>query len=124
MRFAIHYLTEYRYDGPVSDNLNVLRVTPANGSTQELEDFRVTVDPEARLHRHTDYFGTQVVEFGVTRPHEHLTIDVRARVATQEPAEPLGGPWSALGDPGYRGAAAEYLLPQPIEPRDRALADL
>jgi len=23
MRFAIHYLTEYRYDAPVSDNLNV-----------------------------------------------------------------------------------------------------
>ena len=29
----------------------------------------------------------------------------------------LGGPWSALGDPGYGGAAAEYLLPQPIEAR-------
>jgi transglutaminase-like putative cysteine protease len=58
-----------------------------------------------------------VVEFGVTRPHEHLVIDVRARVATQEPSEPLGGPWSALGAPAYRGAAAEYLLPQPVEPR-------
>ena len=66
-----------------------------------------------------------MVEFGITRPHEHLTIDVRARVATQEPAEPLGGPWSALGDPGYGGAAAEYLLPQPIEPRwHGALAEL
>ena len=100
MRFAIHYLTEYRYDEPVSDNLNVLRVTPASTPTQELEDFRVQVDPEARLHRHTDYFGTQVVEFGITRPHEHLTIDVRARVTTSEPPEPLGGGWAALGRPG------------------------
>jgi transglutaminase-like putative cysteine protease len=125
MRFAIHYLTEYRYDGPVSDNLNLLRVTPANASSQELEDFRVTVDPEARLHRHADYFGTQVVEFGVTRSHEHLVIDVRARVATQAPPEPLGGPWSALGDPAYGGAAAEYLLPQPIDARwHGALAEL
>ena len=57
MRFAIHYLTEYRYDEPVTDNLNVLRVTPAATPTQEVEDFRVQVDPEARLHRHTDYFG-------------------------------------------------------------------
>ena len=64
MRFAIHYLTEYRYDEPVTDNLNVLRVTPASTTTQEPEDFRVRVDPEARLHRHADYFGTQVVEFG------------------------------------------------------------
>ena len=97
MRFAIHYLTEYRYDEPVSDNLNVLRVTPAATTTQELEDFRVQVDPEARLHRHADYFGTQVVEFGITRPHEHLTIDVRARVTTSEPPELLGGGWDALG---------------------------
>ena len=117
MRFAIHYLTEYRYDEPVSDNLNVLRVTPAATTTQELEDFRVQVDPEARLHRHADYFGTQVVEFGITRPHEHLTIDVRARVTTSEPPELLGGGWDALEDPSYRSAGAEYLLPAPIAGR-------
>jgi transglutaminase-like putative cysteine protease len=117
MRFAIHYLTEYRYEEPVSDNLNVLRVTPAATPTQEPEDFRVQVDPEARLHRHADYFGTQVVEFGVTRAHEHLSIDVRARVATSEPPELQGGGWAALADPGYRVAGAEYLLPASIDAR-------
>jgi transglutaminase-like putative cysteine protease len=125
MRFAIHYLTEYRYDEPVSDNLNVLRVTPASTPSQELEDFRVRVDPEARLHRHTDYFGTQVVEFGITRPHEHLTIDVRARVTTQEPPAPQAASWAAVGDAGYRTAGAEYLLPAPIDERwHPALAEL
>src|SRR4051812_50162646 len=117
MRFAIHYRTEYRYDAPVSDNLNVLRVTPANTPTQEVEDFRVTVDPETRLHRHSDYFGAQVVEFGVTRPHEHLTIDVRARAATQEPPEPLGGGWEGMAEPGYRPAGAEYMLAGPHRAR-------
>ena len=99
MRFAIHYLTEYRYDEPVTDNLNVLRVTPAATPIQEVEDFRVTVDPEARLHRHTDYFGTQVVEFGVTRPHEHLTIDVRARVDHERAA---GAARGRLGGAGHQ----------------------
>jgi len=117
MRFAIRYLTEYRYDGAVTDNLNVLRVTPASTPTQEVEDFRVRVDPEARLHRHTDYFGTQVVEFGVSRPHEHLTIDVRARVATTAPPEPPGGAWEALAAPGYQSAAAEYLELSPAADR-------
>lgn len=125
MRFAIHYLTGYRYDEPVSDNLNVLRVTPASTPTQELEDFRVQVDPEARLHRHTDYFGAQVVEFGITRPHEHLTIDVRARVSTSEPPAPLGGGWEGLGEPAYATAGAEYLLPSPIDGRwDDTLGEL
>jgi len=29
MNFAIRYLTEYRYSGPITDNLNALRVKPA-----------------------------------------------------------------------------------------------
>ena len=125
MRFAIHYLTEYRYDEPVTDNLNVLRVTPAATPTQEVEDFRVQVDPEARLHRHTDYFGTQVVEFGVTRPHEQLTIDVRARVMTSEPPALLGGGWEQLDADAYRFQGAEYLMPSPIDARwDSALGEL
>ena len=44
------------------------------------------VDPEARLHRHLDYFGTEVIEFGVAAPHDHLAIDVRARVVTRRAA--------------------------------------
>ena len=82
MNFAIRYLTEYRYSGPVTDNLNALRVKPATMATQSVEDFVVRVDPEARLNQHLDYFGTTVIEFGISRPHEHLSIDVRARVRT------------------------------------------
>ena len=52
-----------------------------------------------------------MVEFGITRPHEHLTIDVRARVTTSEPPELLGGGWDALEDPGYRSAGAETCCP-------------
>ena len=49
MNFAIRYLTEYRYSGPVTDNLNALRVKPATMATQSVEDFVVRVDPETRL---------------------------------------------------------------------------
>jgi hypothetical protein len=28
VNFSIRYLTEYRYDAPVTDNLNALRVRP------------------------------------------------------------------------------------------------
>ena len=30
MHFAIRYLTEYRYDGPVTDNLNALQIGRAH----------------------------------------------------------------------------------------------
>lgn len=110
MNYAIRYLTEYRYESEVTDNLNALRVKPAATATQRVDEFQVRLDPGARLHRHSDYFGTEVVEFGVAGPHAHLTIDVRARVATKPPPEPQQAPWSAIAEEGYREVAAEFLL--------------
>jgi transglutaminase-like putative cysteine protease len=110
MHFAIRYLTEYRYEAPVTDNLNALRVKPATTPTQRVDDFVVRVDPDARLHQHSDYFGTTVLEFGISRPHDHLSIDVRARVKTTAPDDPADAPWSALSDAAYRAAAGEFLL--------------
>jgi transglutaminase-like putative cysteine protease len=110
MHFAIRFLTEYRYDAPVTDNLNALRVKPATTPTQRVDDFVVRVDPEARLHQHADYFGTTVIEFGISRPHDHMSIDVRARVKTAAPEAPVEAPWSELADTSYRAAAGEFLI--------------
>ena len=104
VNYDIHYLTSYRYETPVTDNLNALRVRPATTSSQRCDEFHVRLDPEARIHRHVDYFGTEVLEFGVARPHDHLTIDVRARVVTSEPSEAPEAPWEHLdGDDLRRG---------------------
>ena len=118
MHFAIRYLTEYHYDGPVTDNLNALRVKPAVTATQRVDDFGVRVTPESRLQQHLDYYGTTVIEFGVSKPHESLAIDVRARVATTEPPPPPTGDWTVIEAPAYRAAASEYLLPFAVEPDD------
>jgi transglutaminase-like putative cysteine protease len=118
MHFAIRYLTEYRYDGPVTDNLNALRVQPATTATQRVDDFGVRVDPQTRLHQHLDYYGTTVIEFGISKPHEHLSIDVRARVATKAPPEPPASSWEAVEGERYRAGAIEFLLPAPGEPDD------
>jgi transglutaminase-like putative cysteine protease len=116
VNFGIRYLTEYRYDGPVTDNLNALRVRPATTATQRVDDFHVRVDPEARLQRHLDYFGTEVIEFGVATPHDRLTIDVRARVVTSEAPEAPDAPWDTLKDPAYAAAGGEFLFDGTNEP--------
>ncbi|MCW2967931.1 MAG: transglutaminase family protein [Solirubrobacteraceae bacterium] len=118
MNFQLRYLTEYRYEKPVSDNLNSLRVRPATTSSQRCDDFSIRVEPEARMSRYADYFGTEVIEFGIARPHDHLVIDVRARVVTSEQGEPPDAPWEALEDPLYREAGGEFLLPTGDEPED------
>lgn len=129
MHFAIRFLTEYRYDVPVTDNLNALRVRPATTSTQRCDEFHTRIEPEARVSRHLDYFGTEVLEFGIPTSHEQLTIDVRARVVTSAPPDPPEGSWDSLLTPSYVDAAGEFALPwqdQPaltgLESLDEALA--
>jgi transglutaminase-like putative cysteine protease len=124
MNFSIRYLTEYHYAAPVTDNLNVMRVHPATTSTQRCDEFHVRIDPESRISRHVDYFGTEVLEFGISRPHEKLTIDVRARVVTAPPPEPPDASWAGLNAPAYRAAAGEFLLPTGTEPPNGALDEL
>ncbi len=124
MHFGIVYRTEYRYDGEVVDNLNAVRARPATTPTQRCDEFHVRTEPEARLHRYVDYFGAEVVEFGVERPHDHLVVDVRARVTTAELDDPPEAPWEALGSSAYEIAAGEFLLPSGIEPPAERTADL
>jgi transglutaminase-like putative cysteine protease len=124
MHFSIRFLTEYAYDAPVTDNLNALRVRPATTSSQRCDEFTVRIEPEARVGRHSDYFGTEVLEFGIVRPHSRLSIDVRARVVTAEPPEAPEADWDALETEAYAEAAGEYLLPALDEPEEESLDEL
>ena len=124
MHFAIRFLTEYRYDLAVTDNLNALRVRPATTSTQRCDEFHTRIEPEARVSRHLDYFGTEVLEFGIPTSHEQLTIDVRARVVTSPPPDPPDGPWESLLSPAYVDAAGEFALPWQDQPALTGLDDL
>jgi transglutaminase-like putative cysteine protease len=124
MHFSIRFLTEYVYDAPVTDNLNALRVRPATTSGQRCDEFTVRIEPEARVGRHSDYFGTEVLEFGIVRPHTRMSIDARARVVTGEPGEPTDVDWAALGTEAYAEAAGEYLLPTADEPHNETLDEL
>ncbi len=124
MHFAIHFLTEYHYDVAVTDNLNALRVRPATTSSQRCDEFHTRIEPEARVSRHLDYFGTEVLEFGIPTSHEQLTIDVRARVVTSPPPDPPDGSWESLLSPAYVDAAGEFALPWQDQPALTGLDDL
>jgi transglutaminase-like putative cysteine protease len=124
VHFAIRFLTEYRYDAAVTDNLNALRVRPATTSTQRCDEFHTRIVPEARVSRHLDYFGTEVLEFGIPTSHEQLTIDVRARVVTSTPPDPPDGDWESLHSSAYIDAAGEFALPWQDQPAVRGLQAL
>jgi transglutaminase-like putative cysteine protease len=124
MHFSIRYLTEYRYAEPVTDNLNALRVKPATTPVQRVDDFGVRVTPESRLHQHGDYYGTTVIEFGVSKPHDHLSIDVRARVVTTPSPAPPETDWGPAQTSEYATQAGEYRLTFGPEPDSVAIDEL
>jgi transglutaminase-like putative cysteine protease len=124
MHYAIRYMSEYHYDAPVTDNLNALRVKPATTSSQRCDEFHTRIEPEARVSRHLDYFGTEVLEFGIPTSHSQLAIDVRTRVVTSEPARPESGRWESLQSAAYKDAAGEFALPWQDQPAIGGLAEL
>ena len=124
MHFSIRYLTDYRYREPVTDNLNALRVKPATTAHQRVDDFGVRIEPETRLHQHLDYYGTTVIEFGISKPHEQLAIEVRARVATTPPSAPPATGWDPVEDASYAVQGGEYRLPFGAEPDAAAIDEL
>lgn len=124
MKFQITYWTGYEYSEPVRDNLNVLRVKPATTRHQTVDDFSFRVEPEARLHQYRDYFGSEVIEFGVTEPHERLGIEAKMRVTTVEQDVEPNEPWAAIESEDYRAEAGEYLLDSDRAPDNTRYAEI
>jgi transglutaminase-like putative cysteine protease len=111
VNFSISYRAIYRYDGPVSDEHDVLRLTPASSELQRVHGFELSVDPAARLFRHRDYFGTEATSANIPESHDKLTIAADARVATRPAPDPPDGDPAALRTEEYRHVGGEFLLP-------------
>jgi transglutaminase-like putative cysteine protease len=125
LRFDIRYQASYEYPEPVTDSLNTLRVQPAVTPFQTVESFDVEVDPDARVQKRRDYFGTDVLEFEIGDAHDRLTMVAHASVLTEEPPDPPTGPWEALGEKRYRQQAGEFLLGDPDQNApEEAIAEL
>jgi transglutaminase-like putative cysteine protease len=124
MRFSLTYRAEYRYSEPVVDQHNVLRVKPATTPLQRVRNFRLTLEPAARTRTHTDYFGTEAIQWGVPAEHDRLAITAEADVTTSVPGEPPAGGWEAVRPPRYTDAGGEFLLATDDEPSNGALGAL
>ena len=84
MRIRIDYETRYAYERPARFIVQALRLTPRTHEGQQVRDWRIETDVDARLRRTEDAFGNIVHHLYTERPTDALTIRVTGEVATSD----------------------------------------
>ncbi len=88
-RYRLHHVTEFQYDGPVSESFNEVRLRPIHDDRQSCISFRLSTTPHSRALSHRDYYGNWVHQINVPGEHRHLTIEAESVVLIHEaPALP------------------------------------
>ena len=100
-RCSLFHVTEFSYDGPVSESYNEVRLRPRQDETQSCLSFRLTTDPVARTSAYLDPYGNWVHRFNVLPEHRHLRVEADSVVLVQEP-RPLPDDGLALHDLAQR----------------------
>ncbi|KQX18343.1 MULTISPECIES: transglutaminase family protein [unclassified Sphingomonas] len=91
MRLLIHHQTEYRYTQPQARVVQLLRMTPSSHIGQNIVDWRIDVDCDARLKRSTDGFGNIVSMLYLAGPVERIGLRVTGEVLTEDRAGAISG---------------------------------
>jgi transglutaminase-like putative cysteine protease len=69
------HITEFHYDGPVSESYNEVRLRPMTDERQSCLSFRLTTHPASQAKSYQDVFGNWVHQFNVLKEHRHLKIE-------------------------------------------------
>ncbi len=123
MEISLRYVTRFHYQTPVWESQNALRACPRRDGFQRLSDYRLTVDPAAKVMSYWDRWGNQVDLFGVREPHDRLTVTADARVETDPRPEPPAVPVSALTNTAYREPMWSFLQPGPHTRWEQPITD-
>lgn len=91
MRLAVNYDTAYSYSAPLRRVIQLLRVTPVSFDGQNVLDWRIDVDCDAKLREGRDGFGNIIHMLYVDRPVTTLTVCVQGRILTENRAGLVSG---------------------------------
>ncbi|WP_309118332.1 transglutaminase family protein [Paenibacillus sp.] len=128
MKFKICHVTTYRYDEPVTDSVNEIRLAPRTNYRQSCYHHSVAIEPNAPLLTYEDGFGNRIHAFTVNASHRELVIRSESTVVTHDndglrkrvltPEED----WAALASDAVQNKYAEYLIPTPYTEANDAVA--
>lgn len=117
MRIRIDHSTRYAYARPARFIVQMLRLTPRSSEGQQVNDWRIETDVDARLRRTEDAFGNIVHSLYTERPTDTLTIRVMGQVSTVD----TGGLLRGLPE---RLSPVVFLRDTPLTQADGAITEL
>jgi transglutaminase-like putative cysteine protease len=78
------HVTEFHYDGPVSESYNEVRLQPIHDDKQSCLSFRLTTLPDSRSTAYRDSLGNWVHQFNVLQEHRYLRVEAESVVLAHE----------------------------------------
>ncbi len=117
MRAEIRHVTEYRYQEPVWDSFNEVRLHPIRDERQNVLAFDISVTPDVPASSHRDYFGNLIHHVHVHERHTLLRIEARTLVVTYPSRVPAPAAVRSLD--AHRDELTEYLIASPRIPHGR-----
>ncbi len=84
-RYRLLHITEFQYDGPVSESYNEVRLRPMQDEQQSCLSFRISTIPPTHPSSHLDFFGNWVHQFNVLPDHRMLRIETESVVLVHSP---------------------------------------
>ena len=86
-RYHLVHITEFHYDGPVTESYNEVRLRPMTDEKQSCLSFRLTTKPASQAKAYQDAFGNWVHQFNVLQEHRHLKIETDSVVLRMDVPE-------------------------------------
>ena len=87
-RYHLLHATEFRYDSPVSESYNEVRLRPMHDETQSCLSFRLITNPASRGTSYRDSFGNWVHQFNILPEHQYLKIEAESVVLAHDAHTP------------------------------------
>jgi len=127
-RVRLHHVTEFEYDGPVSESYNEVHLQPQDDEAQHCIGFRLRTTPATAPSASRDYFGNWVHRFNIVQKHRRLRVEAESTVMVQEPSPMLeqGVPLAAVDRQreALLDAHYDFLVPSTYVPTPAGIAPL
>ena len=83
-RYHLLHVTEFIYDGPVSESYNEVRLRPMHDDNQSCLSFRLTTHPASPAFSYRDSLGNWVHQVNILPVHSRLRVQAESVVLTHE----------------------------------------